>query len=73
MQFQGGFNAACLLLKVLTSDGSYEESFDLEDTNAEQSFLLKSSQKNVKSIRFIFTQNSDFFGRIILYKLNVYT
>lgn len=73
LQFQGGFNAACLLLKFVTSDGPYEESFDLEDTNAEQSFQLKNVQKNVKSIRFILTQCSDFFGRIILYKLNVHS
>uniref|UniRef100_A0A1A9X4I2 F5/8 type C domain-containing protein n=1 Tax=Glossina brevipalpis TaxID=37001 RepID=A0A1A9X4I2_9MUSC len=73
-QFQGGFAAkeAKIELHFSNESSPYEEPFYAEDINAVQRFKLKYSQVNVKRIKFIISSSTDFFGRVIVYKLELF-
>lgn len=74
IQFQGGFAARELRLILETADGAkgYSETFMSRDTIQVQSFQLKSRVEDVTSALFVFEESTDFFGRIVIYNLEVY-
>lgn len=73
IQFQGGFcGRECWLegsLDSLTSLRKFSE-FYPEDNNTYQSFPVNNNGA-VKIIKIVFNSSSDFFGRIIVYKLDL--
>ncbi|XP_053962155.1 nuclear receptor 2C2-associated protein isoform X1 [Anastrepha ludens] len=76
LQFQGGFVAKPLSVNIQRMDGELivEETFYPEDVNSPQTFPLKLpvSNKEAAKIKFLFPSSTDFFGRIILYKIEIY-
>lgn len=48
------------------------EAFYPEDTNKLQRFNLK-NQIKAKTFKLVFNQSTDFFGRIIIYNLSLYS
>lgn len=76
-QFQGGFAAKEAKIQIhkcepLENSSIYEEPFYAEDINAVQNFKLKTEQTNVKRIKFLIQNSTDFFGRIIVYNLMIF-
>jgi len=69
LQFQGGFaGKEC----YVETDGTLKIlDFYPEDSNKLQYFYLK-ERVNVKKIRIAFNSSTDFYGRITLYKLDLY-
>ncbi|KAL5292794.1 NR2C2AP family protein [Megaselia abdita] len=73
VQFQGGFATA--EISVILDDnkgGSEKLDFYPEDINAVQSFTLKNTVKDVVKIQLMLNKTTDFFGRIIIYKLEFF-
>lgn len=72
IQFQGGFVGRECHLEAGSEDGSLEivEHFYPEDVNSLQMFKLK-EPVSAKHLRFVFNGSTDFFGRIIIYKLEI--
>lgn len=73
IQFQGGFVGQDAKVVLEGSDAAFtvEENIYPEDTNAVQKFKLTKSHDNVAKIHIHFGKSSDFFGRIIIYKLEI--
>ncbi|XP_065367733.1 nuclear receptor 2C2-associated protein [Calliphora vicina] len=76
-QFQGGFAAKEAKIQIhkcepVENSSIYEEPFYAEDINAVQNFKLKTEQTNVKRIKFLIQNSTDFFGRIIVYNLMIF-
>lgn len=73
MQFQGGFvGKECHLTGTECSGGQsiHLADFFPDDNSAEQVFQLQ-EQKQIVSLRILFSSSSDFYGRITLYKLDL--
>ncbi|CAG2066527.1 unnamed protein product, partial [Timema podura] len=72
MQFQGGFTGKdCeVVLKTQTDPLGKSEPFYPEDVNSVQSFNLKEPVLT-NNVRFVFNSSTDFFGRIVIYKLEL--
>ncbi|XP_055916079.1 nuclear receptor 2C2-associated protein [Eupeodes corollae] len=71
-QFQGGFAGKDALVIATAVDGTEsEEPFYPDDINSVQTFTLKQSIENTKKLKFVFGSSTDFFGRIIVYKLKI--
>lgn len=74
IQFQGGF--AGKDSQVFFYDSSLElintENIYPEDVNAQQTFEFKSPVANVKKMKIIFSTSTDFFGRIIVYNIEIF-
>lgn len=74
IEFQGGFAGKDCHIEA-GSDGKdtiVMETFYPEDTNRPQRFTLKNQMK-AKTFKFVFNQSTDFFGRIIIYNLSLYS
>ncbi|XP_054090412.1 nuclear receptor 2C2-associated protein isoform X2 [Zeugodacus cucurbitae] len=75
-QFQGGFVANPISIHVETEDSKQilEETFYPEDINSSQSFILHQpiKSKEAAKIKFLFPSSTDFFGRIILYEIEIF-
>ncbi|XXQ31990.1 F5/8 type C domain-containing protein [Plasmodiophora brassicae] len=72
--FQGGFVGSRLQawVKSCGSDTfALQKEFDAEDRNGPQDFLFDVAA--VERIKIVFTQSSDFFGRITIYHLDILT
>ena len=70
LQFQGGFvGKEC---EVETEGSNRILEFFPEDSNKFQTFHLKERVDRLKKIRFAFNSSSDFYGRITIYKLELY-
>lgn len=67
IQFQGGFAGKDCHFKF---DNEDVEPFYPEDINTLQKFSLEKS-KGTKSLTVIFNASTDFFGRIVIYQLNL--
>ena len=70
IQFQGGFS--CKQIEVKNCDGDdgiIVQSLYPEDTNNKQTFPLDAPLE-VRSLKLLLTQPTDFFGRIIIYHLD---
>lgn len=72
IEFQGGFVGKDCHLEVGDKETKFYESFYPEDKNTIQMFNLKNSIK-AKTFKFVFNESTDFFGRIIIYKLSLYS
>ncbi|XP_067629537.1 nuclear receptor 2C2-associated protein [Eurosta solidaginis] len=76
VQFQGGFAAKSILVHIETLDGKLilDEAFYPEDVNSTQTFYLKKhvNNKEAMKVKFFFPSSTDFYGRIILYRLEIY-
>lgn len=73
IQFQGGFAGknGCIQLENDNGETSKED-FYPEDINALQTFKLKEKYQSIKKMKIIFNESTDFFGRIIVYKLEMF-
>ncbi|XP_063704488.1 nuclear receptor 2C2-associated protein [Culicoides brevitarsis] len=73
IQFQGGFAGKDCTMILSKADGTEEikQDFFPDDINKAQVFNLKESVENVKSIRIVFESSFDFFGRIVIYSLEI--
>lgn len=72
LQFQGGFVGQDCNILASTEGAVLQvvQAFYPEDINAPQTFSLgKPFQAN--HIRLVFNKSTDFFGRIIVYKLEI--
>lgn len=78
IKFQGGFVGSEMRFNISDASGQsvYTNTFYPNDVNDLQTFLLStegsSSVENVKKIQIIFDKSSDFFGRVIIYHLEMF-
>ena len=72
LQFQGGFSARTLRVSLLDSDGTTagEQLFHPEDSNSCQEFPFRVDTVCTE-MRVVFEDFCDFFGRIVVYSLDV--
>ncbi|KAL6107696.1 nuclear receptor 2C2-associated protein [Pungitius pungitius] len=72
VQFQGGFSAKTCRLDGCPKDGPFSEisPFYPEDNNSLQSFPIKEAPA-VDKVKIKFENSADFFGRVIVYSLEV--
>ena len=71
LQFQGGFAGKECEIEVEGNTKILD--FYPEDTNKFQTFYLKEQLSNVKKLRIAFNPSTDFYGRITLYRLDVFS
>lgn len=72
IEFQGGFVGKNCHLEIGNKETKFHESFYPEDKNALQVFNLKNPKK-AKTFKFTFNKSTDLYGRIIIYKLSLYS
>ncbi|XP_053178848.1 nuclear receptor 2C2-associated protein [Scomber japonicus] len=72
VQFQGGFSSKTCKLEGYVKDGDFTviSHFYPEDNNALQSFPIQEAPA-VDKLKIMFENSADFFGRIIVYSLDV--
>eukprot|EP00092_Neocalanus_flemingeri_P008657 GFUD01009327.1.p1 GENE.GFUD01009327.1~~GFUD01009327.1.p1 ORF type:complete len:141 (-),score=30.85 GFUD01009327.1:153-575(-) len=71
LQFQGGFvGQEC---EVEVEGATKVMDFYPEDSNKVQTFYLKQRISSLKKIRIAFNSSTDFYGRITLYKLELFS
>ncbi|XP_072100540.1 nuclear receptor 2C2-associated protein [Mobula birostris] len=72
LQFQGGFTGRMCRLEGSSRGADFMKitNFYPEDTNCQQRFSI-SEQPVVDKLKITFEESTDFFGRIILYHLDV--
>lgn len=73
-QFQGGFAGKNCSVSLEDQSGNVvnEQLFYPDDINAKQTFDLSSTVESVKKVKFSFEGSTDFFGRIIVYNLELH-
>ncbi|XP_063770632.1 nuclear receptor 2C2-associated protein [Pseudophryne corroboree] len=71
IQFQGGFSSRSCILEGCLKDGELEKiaEFYPEDINALQRFVF--TEQDVEKLRLTFPTSTDFFGRIVVYHLDL--
>ncbi|XP_078041925.1 nuclear receptor 2C2-associated protein [Augochlora pura] len=72
IEFQGGFVGKDCHIEIDNKGTEFSEPFFPEDKNTLQRFTLN-EPKRAKCFKFIFNQSSDLFGRIIIYRLSLYS
>ncbi|KZC04214.1 PREDICTED: nuclear receptor 2C2-associated protein [Dufourea novaeangliae] len=72
IEFQGGFVGKDCYVAAGDKQTEFVESFFPEDKNIVQRFNLK-EPKEAKTFQFVFNESTDLFGRIIIYKLSLYS
>ncbi|XP_015585330.1 nuclear receptor 2C2-associated protein [Cephus cinctus] len=74
IEFQGGFVGKDCFIEAGPDSKSlnFQESFFPEDTNTVQKFKLNQNIM-AKIFKLVFKESTDFFGRIIIYKLSLYS
>lgn len=74
LQFQGGFcGKDCQAEFFLDGKSKCVSPFYPKDTNSEQTFLIDTSScGSFDRIRLLFQQSTDFYGRIIVYNLELF-
>lgn len=72
VQFQGGFSSKTCRLEGYLKDGDFTVISDFypEDNNSLQSFPIQEAPA-VDKLKIMFENSADFFGRIIVYSLDV--
>jgi hypothetical protein len=72
--FQGGFVGSTMEFQVLfEKDFETLTTFYPQDNNAWQSFEIPlPANQSIRACKLCFTQSSDFFGRIVIYHLELY-
>lgn len=73
-QFQGGFAGKSCSITLEDKNGAtlHEQQFYPDDINARQTFSLSATVENVRKVKFSFDGSTDFFGRIIVYNLQLH-
>ncbi|EGC36591.1 hypothetical protein DICPUDRAFT_31641 [Dictyostelium purpureum] len=74
IMFQGGFVGKDCEILIMTNDSKdfvHSCYFYPKDINTTQNFPVESNNTNVKQIKILFPQSTDFFGRITIYKLDI--
>ncbi|XP_037028289.1 nuclear receptor 2C2-associated protein [Bradysia coprophila] len=73
-QFQGGFAGKNCSVSLEDGGGKvvHEQPFYPDDINAKQTFDLSSTAESVRKVKFSFEGSTDFFGRIIVYNLELH-
>lgn len=79
IKFQGGFVGSVMHVSIDDSNSQkiYKNYFYPDDVNDMQSFILGNSDANqksltnVKKLSIVFEKSSDFFGRVIIYHLEM--
>lgn len=62
-----------MIISKVTDNKTEEvkQEFYPEDVNKAQTFTLPEQAKDVKSVRLVFDSSFDFFGRLVIYSLEV--
>lgn len=74
IQFQGGFAAKSICLQKNSTEANVQETvntFFPEDINSVQTFSLD-APLITNNLKFLFPESTDTYGRIIVYKINMY-
>uniref|UniRef100_A0A4W4HCH2 Nuclear receptor 2C2-associated protein n=1 Tax=Electrophorus electricus TaxID=8005 RepID=A0A4W4HCH2_ELEEL len=73
VQFQGGFSGRSCTLEGCSKGGALERILDFypEDNNSLQSFPISQDGPVVQKLKIVFENSADFFGRIIVYSLDI--
>lgn len=81
IKFQGGFVGSVMTISLENSNNEnvYKKSFYPDDINDMQTFELNDNVStssdnalgNIRKVSIIFEKSSDFFGRIIIYHLEL--
>lgn len=76
LMFQGGFvGTRCAILASFSTESAKEwrplMSIYPENVNRRQTFDIHSSNAGVRTIKLVFEESSDFFGRITVYDLRI--
>lgn len=74
IEFQGGFVGKDCHVEAGSDEKNMTvvEAFYPEDRNNLQKFML-TDQIKAKCLKFVFNRSTDFFGRIIIYNLSLYS
>jgi hypothetical protein len=77
IQFQGGFAAKSICLQRTSTDSGVTKletikTYYPEDVNSIQSFPIPDTPLLTDNLKFLFPEGTDMFGRMIVYKLNLY-
>lgn len=74
IKFQGGFASSQVELELIKPDKSSTKvsQFYPEDINSLQTFEIKDEAESCECYRMKFEKMTDFFGRIIIYNLQMY-
>ncbi|KAK0168751.1 hypothetical protein PV327_002521 [Microctonus hyperodae] len=74
IQFQGGFAGKYCHLEAGSDSQDLKQSYEFypEDTNSIQRFKLDKPVKG-KTFKIVLNSSTDFFGRVIIYNLSLYT
>lgn len=70
IQFQGGYGCKKIQVQFIDNHQTVNETSYPQDSNILQQFNYNDHQ--AKSLKLIFTENSDMFGRLIIYHLDVF-
>ncbi|XP_017556857.1 nuclear receptor 2C2-associated protein [Pygocentrus nattereri] len=72
LQFQGGFSGKSCKLEGCSKEANLEHIVDFypEDNNSLQSFPIQDAPL-MQKLKIVFESSTDFFGRIIVYSLDV--
>eukprot|EP01132_Coremiostelium_polycephalum_P003867 gene3867-4819_t len=74
IMFQGGFvgkECEISVCKINANTFTNNSNFYPKDVNTLQSFPIEGGLTNVKELKILFPESTDFFGRITIYKLDV--
>jgi len=73
MTFQGGFVGTRCAVQVQSAEGQWETKQNVypEDVNRRQIFELDLGDVPIRTLKLVFEQSSDFFGRITIYDLDI--
>jgi len=69
IQFQGGFSAKTVEVHLSCDSDVNTSVIHPEDNNSVQKFTLNGHQSSL--VKLVFKDLTDFFGRIIIYKLDI--
>jgi hypothetical protein len=74
IQFQAGFSASTCQLQLRNQAGVWEilDDIELEDTHHLQSFPLPTTDKEGDAIQLLLDDYADFYGRIMIYRLEIW-
>lgn len=74
IQFQAGFSASACQLQLRNQAGVWEtlDDMELEDVHHLQSFPLQATDKEGDAIQLVFDDLTDFYGRVMIYRLEVW-
>ncbi len=77
IQFQGGFAAKNICVQKTSTDAGATRleiinTYFPDDVNSTQVFSLPGAPLLTDNLKFLFPESTDLYGRIIVYKLNLF-